>query len=311
MRIKEDDTFIKIDNRYIKDGDYILNNEQLTILALITMNLSLKGVCIFSITWLLDMLNNSRSNNRKIKEIKNILQQFINDNIITLYTNVLTDDNIITDITNIDKSDLLYCYVEDVEDNFTLIYDRELLEVINVAHKYKLDTYSLINFILYIYSFIDNNEQDEDYKLCYPSFNNINDNIGISETTIVKYINILQENNIICCDYAGFKETVKGQIRNAKMFYCRSEDKEFLIKRVQAYREKEGFIKQNKLSKNKSNLKRSLKQQINILNEKLNNDKINEIEKERLKLLQEEYQEVEQQKEEKKQEKHNALSKGK
>lgn len=304
MRIADNDTFIMISNKYIKDGDYILTSEELTILTLITMNLSCKGNCIFSITWLLDMLNNSRSNNRKIKIIKDILQQFINDEVITLYTNVLTDDNIIKDITNIDKNDLLYCYVEDVTENFTLIYDREIIKLIEIAYKRKLDTYSLINFVLYIYSFIDNNEQDEDYKLCYPSFNKINDDIGISETTIIKYIDALQENEIICCDYAGFKETTKGQIRNSKMFYCRYQDEEILIKRVQAYRTKEGFIKQNKLSKNKTNLKRSLKQQINILNKKFNNDKINEIEKERLILLQEEYQE-------KKQEKHNALSKGK
>jgi hypothetical protein len=301
LEIKENDTFVMIDNKYIKDGDYILTSEQLTILTLITINLSCKGICIFSITWLLDTLNHSRSNNRKIKEIKQILQQFINDDIIKFYTNVLTDDNIITDISTIDKNDLLYCYIEDTID-FTLIYDREILELIDIANKHKLDTYSLINFVLYIYSFINNNEQDEDYKLCYPSLDKINDEIGLSESTIIKYINALLLNKIIDCDYAGFKETSKGKIKNSKMFYCRYQDKEKLINRINTYREKEGFIKQNKLSKNKINLKRSLKQQINILNKKMDKHTITDTEEIRLKLLQEEYKNIEQQ-EEKKREK--------
>ncbi|NRU52500.1 hypothetical protein [Clostridium beijerinckii] len=164
---------------------------------------------------------------------------------------------------------------------------------IQIANKHKLDVYTLINYILYIYSFIDNNEQDEDYKLCYPSFQKINDDISISEPTIVKYNNVLQEYNIIRCDYAGYKETAKGQIRNTKMFYCRYMDKELLIKRVNTYRDKEGIIKQSKLSKNKSNTRRSLKQIINNLTDKVKNNTIVEIEEIRLKLLQEEYKKLE------------------
>jgi len=298
MEIRDNDTFIMIDNKYIRNNEDILTSEQLTILVLITMNLSCKGAYIFSITWLLDILNYSRSNDRKIKDIKEILQQFINDNIMIFYTNILTDDNILTDILNIDKNDLLYCYIEDAT-NFTLIYDREIIELTDIANKHKLNTYSLIHLIIYIYSFIDNNEQDEDYKLCYPSYSKINEDIELSESTITKYLDILQQYKIIACDYAGFKETTKGQIKNSKMFYCRYQDKELLITRINNYRAKEGFIKQNKLSKNKSNLKRSLKQIINNLKEKENKNLITTIEKERLKLLQEEYKNIEQQKEEK------------
>ena len=302
MRMKENDTYIRIDNKYIRDVEYILSSEQLTILALMTMNLSCKGGCIFSITWLLDTLNHARSNNRKIKDIKAILQQFINDKTIKVYDTVLNEDNIITDITNVDRDDLLYCYVEEPE-NFTLIYDREFLELINIAHINRLDTYSLINFIVYIYSFIDNNEQDEDYKLCYPSYNKINEDIGLSESTITKYIDILQENKIIECDYAGYKETTKGRIRNSKMFYCRYQDKELLITRINNYREKEGFIKQNKLSKNKSNMKRSLKQMINKLNDKIDKNTITDVEQIRLDLLQEEYKKIEEQQKEEREKK--------
>jgi hypothetical protein len=237
-----------------------------------------------------------KKNSRKVKDIKLILQQLINDDVIKIYKNVINDyeENEIKNIKSIDRNDLLYCYVPDVAD-YTIIYDIEILELLKIANQNKIDTYSLINFVLYIYSFINNNETDEDYKLCYPSFSNISDGIGIGESTITKYIDILQENKILCCDCAGYKETSKGQIRNAKMFYSRYIDKELLINRINKFRTKEGFIKQNRISKNKTNMKRSLKQMINILNDKLNNNSITEIEKIRLELLQEEYNKLEKQ----------------
>ncbi|NRU52531.1 hypothetical protein [Clostridium beijerinckii] len=296
MKIENNSTFVMIDDKYIKDGDYILTSEQLTILTLASMNLSCKGTCTISITWIMDMLNYSRNNNRKVNDIKLILQQLIDDNVIELYKNVLNDykENKINNIESIDRNDFLYCYIPDVVD-YTIIYDLEILELLKIANTYKLDTYSLINFVLYIYSFINNSETDEDYKLCYPSFNNISDTIGIGESTIVKYTDILQANEILYCDYAGYKETTKGQIKNSKMFYSRYMDIELLTNRVNRYREQNGFIKLNKLSKNKSNIKRSLKQMINTLENKINENTITNLEQERLKLLQEEYNKLEKQ----------------
>lgn len=294
MKIENNSTFVMIDNKYIKDGDYILTSEQLTVLTLVSMNLSCKGTCICSITWIMDMLNYSRNNNRKVNDIKLILQQLIDDNIIEIYKNILNDynENKINSIESIDRNDLLYCYIPDPDD-YTIIYDLEILELLKISKQYNLDTYSLINFVLYIYSFINNTETEEDYKLCYPSFNNISDTIGIGESTIVKYTDILQINEILYCDYAGYKETTKGQIRNSKMFYCRDMDVELLTNRVNKYREQNGFIKLNKLSKNKSNIKRSLKQMINTLENKINENTITGLEQERLKLLQEEYNNLE------------------
>lgn len=296
MQILENSTFVMIDDKYIKDGDYILTSEQLTILTLASMNLSCKGTCILSITWIMDMLHYSRNNNRKVNDIKLILQQLIDDNVIEIYKNVLNDykENKINSIETIDRNDLLYCYIPD-PDNYTIIYDIEILELLKIANKYKLDEYSLINFVLYIYSFINNTETEEDYKLCYPSFNNISDAIGIGESTIVKYTDILQANEILYCDYAGYKETTKGQIKNSKMFYSRYMDVELLKNRVDRYREQNGFIKLNKLSKNKSNIKRSLKQMINTLENKINNNTITNLEEQRLILLQEEYNKLENQ----------------
>jgi hypothetical protein len=93
VKIENNSTFVMIDNKYIKDGDYILTSEQLTVLTLVSMNLSCKGTCICSITWIMDRLNYSRNNNRKVNDIKLILQQLIDDNIIEIYKNILNDYN--------------------------------------------------------------------------------------------------------------------------------------------------------------------------------------------------------------------------
>ena len=41
MEIRED-SFIKIDNKYIRDNDYILDKKELTLLILINTNLTVK-----------------------------------------------------------------------------------------------------------------------------------------------------------------------------------------------------------------------------------------------------------------------------
>ena len=64
MEIRED-SFIKIDNKYIRDNDYILDKKELVLLILINTNVTVKNDCIFTIGYLMDMLDYS-SNNKKI-----------------------------------------------------------------------------------------------------------------------------------------------------------------------------------------------------------------------------------------------------
>ena len=47
MEIREDN-FIKIDNKYIRDNDYILDKKELAILILINTNITVKNDCIFT-----------------------------------------------------------------------------------------------------------------------------------------------------------------------------------------------------------------------------------------------------------------------
>lgn len=288
---KENDTFVQIENKYIKDGDDVLDDESLTILTLLNVNKTVKNNFIFSISWIMDMLKYSENNLRKRNDIKNTINYFIENNIIKIYTNITMDvENMITDINTINKNTLLYGKIQleydEITDGFTMLYDKELFKIIDISKKYKLDTYSLIRLVLYLFSCINCNKDIEDYCLCYPSFKNISDEVGISETTIEKYITILQYEKIIDYDYAGYKETAQGKVKNGHMFYSRYMDRNLLIERVKNERIREGFIKLNKLSKDKSNMKRSISQMINKLNNKNN---LTDIETERLKLLEETY----------------------
>ena len=128
-------------------------------------------------------------------------------------------------------------------------------------------------------------EKTEDQLLCYPSIENISEETEVSENTVLKYINILNELNILVFDYAGYRVLIEGKIKNGKMFYARCEDEEILLNRLRKERENNGFIKINKRMKDKSNLKKSIKQKINILEKKENLTNIEVDKLENLKLF--------------------------
>lgn len=297
MIIKQDDNFIQMNNKYIRDSqntNEILNSSELTILALIKINQTIKGTYVFTLNWIMKTLYYADKNTRKLKEIKEILQEFINIDMIEVYKNVVTDEeNMIKDINVFDKNDLIYCkIIEEIGEidmkNFTIIYDREIFKIIEISKIHKIDTYDLLHFTLYIYSLLDNNKGQEDYRLCFPSLLKIYEAISLSETTIEKYIGVLKKYEIIEADYAGYKETSKGKIKNGNMFYCRYMDRDLLIDRIEKERQAYGFIKQNKLSKDKKNLKISITQKINNLTKLKEKGLANELDIKRLEMMIEE-----------------------
>ena len=273
MEIREDN-FIKIDNKYIRDNDYILDKKELVLLILINTNLTVKNDCIFTIGYLMDMLDYSNNNKKIFSEIKEILNLLSNDEIIQLYTDRRTKSILFDEgILNLSKNEFIYCdatKLNNLNDNFTLLYDDELYELLKLADIYNIDKFQLIQLFVLILSYINNNDDmsnEHDYLLAYPSYQLIEDRIGLSPHTIEKYINILKDNELLYFDYAGYTVSANGDIRNTKMYYCRYRDKEKVINRIKEEREN-GIITYNKLSRNKGNLKRSLKQIINKLTSK-------------------------------------------
>ena len=125
--------------------------------------------------------------------------------------------------------------------------------------------------------------------MCYPSFKTISEYLGLSECTIEKYINILRNNKLLYSDYAGYKVLANGDVRNTNMYYCRYRDRERVINRINEER-KSGIISYSKLNRDKSNIKRKLKQIINKLTSK--KEELTKEEILKLNLLNQEYKKL-------------------
>jgi hypothetical protein len=62
--------------------------------------------------------------------------------------------------------------------DFTIIYDDEVDLILELCKSNNINKYNMIHLYLYILSFIKENDKDEDYKLAYPSINNISEALG-------------------------------------------------------------------------------------------------------------------------------------
>ena len=295
MEIRED-SFIKIDNKYIRDNDYILDKKELVLLILINTNITVKNDCIFTIGYLMDMLDYSNNNKKIFSEIKEILNLLSNDEIIQLYTDRRTKSILFDEgILNLSKNEFIYCdatKLNNLNDNFTLLYDDELYELLKLADTYHIDKFQLIQLFVFILSYINNNDDisnERDYLMCYPSFKTISEYLGLSECTIEKYINILRNNKLLYSDYAGYKVLANGDVKNTNMYYCRYRDRERVINRINEER-KSGIISYSKLNRDKSNIKRKLKQIINKLTSK--KEELTKEEILKLNLLNQEYKKL-------------------
>lgn len=257
-----------------------LTPKELTALSLILMHDNVREQSIFTIDNIIKLMN-LKSTSREQKFIKDLLQKLKDSYYIELYSNPqIIEENKINDISSINKNDFVYMAKTEkmrLDDNFTLLYDKEIFKILNYL-KEPINNYSMLQLFSYLIKSISNNALNDDYLLCYPSYKDMNDKFGLSESTISKYIDILQEINLIRCDYTGIEQLASGKIKNTKMYYCRAKDEQALIDKIEYERKEKGFIKLNKKSKDDSNLKRSITQRINYLENKLNNNTITESE---------------------------------
>lgn len=257
-----------------------LTPKELTALSLILMHDNVREQSIFTIDNIIKLMN-LKSTSREQKFIKDLLLKLKDSHYIELYSNPqIIEEYILNDINSINKNDFIYMTKTEkmrLDDNFTLLYDKEIFKILNYL-KEPINNYSMLQLFSYLIKSISNNALNDDYLLCYPSYKDMNDKFGLSESTISKYIDILQEINLIRCDYTGIEQLASGKIKNTKMYYCRAKDEQALIDKIEYERKEKGFIKLNKKSKDDSNLKRSITQRINYLENKLNNNTITESE---------------------------------
>lgn len=278
-----------IPNEFIS-GDNKLESDKLFLLAILLQGRNSKDICYFNVKYLCKRLNTTTSNTNRTKYIINTLKYF-QDNQIFFFSDEpdCSDEVYIEKELNQDKTSIYFAEVyHEINGNFTIIRDQEIKDILNLCEEYKLDKYKTIHMYLYILSFISENKQDETYKLSYPSINKISEVVDISEFTVLKYINILKEQNILYYDCVGYK-IVNGKYKMTNTYYCRTEDKELLDTFIQNKKHDKGVTAMTKKDKNKTNQKRSLKQKINKLCNRKN--KTNE-EMELLEQLTKEYEEL-------------------
>ncbi|WP_252241646.1 hypothetical protein [Clostridium sp. ZBS18] len=285
--------YTKIPNALIK-GDMELNSKELSILTLLYMTRNGKDVCIFNLQYIYDNLNIKSNNTYGKNEIKKILNLFYKDEILIYFNSIfLKDESIIENISLYDKNKIIFAELnQDIFESYTLILDNDIYKIIEYSNKYKIDVYSLIKTYIYIFSTFNYDDKSEDYLLGYPSIANISETINSTEETILKYIVILRELEIFIYDYAGFKQCSNGEIKNGNMYYTKFGNDEILLNKLNKERKEKGYIQINKRYRDKSNLKRSLKQQINRILKTQKSNKLNIVEQEALQLLKQKYEEL-------------------
>jgi hypothetical protein len=287
------ENFTMIPNEVIKLENELTTKELLILTIILTTRAGNKNICIFNLQSIYSTLGIKSNNTKTKKEVKDILQLFKDENILQYFTDIFCTEEI-DNILNYDKNNLIYAHIIDLDsEGFTYILDQEIKYILDHSKENKLDTSIMLKICLYILSFINENEQDEYYKLAFPKMTTIAENVDVTEKTVLKHVNALKELKILNFDYAGFKEMRDGKIKNGNMFYCRYEDSKILLEQLERERSTKGFIKQNKLQKDKSNLKRRITQEINYINKKIENNTADEIEREKIKLLKEEYSKLE------------------
>lgn len=274
-----------IPNIHIRFDDK-LESDKLLLYLFLMQNRTSKDICIFSVRELCNRLGTTTRNTNRTKYIIDTLKYFEEKDIFFFsdYYNCKNQINI-DQYSNDNKLNIIYAeLMDEINGDFTIVYDDEVDLILEICQQNNINKYNMVHLYLYILSFIKENKQDEDYKLAYPSINNISEALGLSEYTILKYIKVLKEQNILYYDSIGYK-IINGEYKMTNTYYCRMEDKDILDKFIDIKRKDKGIISMSKKDKNTTNLKRSLKQKINKLYKNQNKtqeeiDKLKELEKE-------------------------------
>lgn len=264
------DKYTKVPNDFIW-GDSKLESDKLFLLTILFQGRTMKDISYFNVKYLCKRLNTTTSNINRTKYIINTMKYF-QDNKIFAFSDKpdASNDIDIEQELNKDKTGIYFAELYYTMDGkYTIIKDQEIELILDICENNKLDKYKMLHMCLYIMSCINNNIQDEEYKLCRPSLSKISEIVDISESTILKYIEILKKENILYCDCVGYK-IVNGKYKMTSTYYSRMEDKEILDKLIQKKKQETGINVLTTKDKNKTNQKRSLKQKINKLYNKEN-----------------------------------------
>lgn len=288
-----DNQFTVINKEYVK-GDLKLTSNELTIMILLCQTKTLKNQSIFTLKYLMEQLGYETGNiSRTQDKIKKILIQLEKDGILRYYNTTLEKSVNNIKANKIGRNDLIFA-TDDIEPTeFVMLYDKDIKAIIDYSNNHKADLYKLLHMYTYICSCINNNKQDENYKLCYMTLNTLIKEMEMSNNTILKYLDILDEElKIIKHDYAGYKYRDKNGIKCNTTHFCRYEDGEILNTRLRKIRQENNLKVSTVEERNKVKKKISIKGQITRLEKKEKYNILTEKDIDRLSLLREEYKKL-------------------
>lgn len=204
----------------------------------------------------------------KTKSLMQLVHTFADDKILTLSTECNLKDsiykgNIIFNINN-NVDDIAYFKIYDYE------AERILTEYQGNEDKYKL--FSLFGCLKSHYNLST--------KVCYPSIKRISQETKLIEDTILKYITILRELNLILYDNLGTIFYKKAKQQEAKNIYTMNYDgnelvlKDYLSNYMNELTRDDNILEIKKITSQK----RSLSMQIEQLRRKLDRNEITESE---------------------------------
>ena len=176
----------------------------------------------------------------------------------------------------------------DLDNNFFILKRIELNSILTYKNK-SIDNMILLKLFCYIKSRIYKRENKKELYLnggkaetCYPSYEKIYNDIGISEGIINKYINILVELNLIRFDNAGVyyhKDNIKVKKESPNTYalydkdgYYKDELKES-IKFFRSKKQQEGYIFIKNKEKSYKNNNRKLNGELGALTKLKNQGK--------------------------------------
>lgn len=159
-----------------------------------------------------------------------------------------------------------------LDNNFFIINLLEIYKIISVSKNNGLKFGSLFTYFSYIIKNIGNTDSKENYKVSYPSFKAINENTGISKTTMIMYNTLLKENELLLVENAG-KENDEQNIVN---LYARPEDKDQFNKVLKLQKAKIKNQYNYKYEQIQEDKQRSLKQKINNYKKTIDIDNMTE-----------------------------------
>jgi len=195
-----------------------------------------------------------------LDKIKGCLLELKEVNIFSYYEDIDLKKEV-KDVNKLKKGEMYFVQLDyEFDNNFFIVYDNEIKKILDYCKgKKNIDKFKLTGYFCYLIM-----RMNKENKICYPSFDKIEFDVGIGTKAIISYNTILKELKLIDYVNAGYR-VVRGKVKQDVNYYCRYKDRECLKEYAKRFKEDNNLKVQTINEKKKSNKKRSLKQKINYL----------------------------------------------